>query len=94
MYPNHNTYEDQRHSGHRHHTVVDVACIIDSLRNNLEAQQRATAQELTYTTHDDQDQRVAETVAHTVEERRPRLVLHGEASKRPIRIQLVMIRPT
>ena len=78
MYPNHTTHENQRHSRHRHHTVVHITEVVASIGNELEAKQRTATQQLTHSTHDDKDHGLAQTIAHTVEERGPWLVLHGE----------------
>ena len=81
MNPYHTSQENERHGGHGHHTVVDVACIVNRLRDNLETKQRATTEELAQTANSNKDVSVAKTVAHTVEEAGPRLVLHGERLK-------------
>ena len=58
------------------------------------AKQAARAQQFTEETDDHQNHTVAQAVAHTIEERQHRAILHGEGSARPITMQLVMIRPT
>lgn len=81
MYPNHTADENQRHCRHRHHTIVHIAEVVAGFWNNLEAQQRAATQQFTNGTYDHEDHGVAQAVAHTVEERGPRLVLHGKRLK-------------
>ena len=39
MNPYYASQEDERNGGHCHHTIVDVACVVNSLRNELEAEQ-------------------------------------------------------
>ena len=78
MYPNHTTNEDECHSWHRHHTVVHIAEVVAGIGDNLEAQQRTATEQFTDSTHNHQNHGIAKAVAHTVEERRPGLVLHGE----------------
>lgn len=94
MNPNHTTYEDQCHSRHRHHTIVDIAEVVAGIGNNLESQQGATTEELTEGADNHKDHCVSKTVSYTIEERRPGLFIIAKASNRPIRIQLVIIRPT
>ena len=78
MNPNHTSHENQRHSGHRHHTIVHVTEVVASIWNELEAKQTAAPQQLTNRTNNHQNHSVAQTVTYTIEERRPRLVLHGK----------------
>ena len=78
MNPNHTSHENQRHSRHRHHTVVYITEVVAGIGHNLKAQQTAAAQQLTNGTNNHQNHSVAQTVTYTIEERRPRLVLHGE----------------
>ncbi len=59
MNPNHTTNENQCHSRHRHHTVVHIAHAVAGIGNDLESQQRTTAQQLTNGTHDDEDHGIA-----------------------------------
>ena len=59
MNPNHTANEDERHSRHRHHTVVHIAEVVAGIRDNLEAQQRTAAQELTDGTDNHEDHGVA-----------------------------------
>ena len=79
--PYHTSQENERHGGHGHHTVVDVACVVNALRDDLEAEERATTEKFAQTAYYNEDVGIAQTVAHTVEERRPRLVLHSERLK-------------
>ena len=68
VYPDDTSNENQRHGWHRHHTVVHITGIVNGLRQNLEAQQRAKTKEFTNGTYDDQNHRIADTVGNTVEE--------------------------
>ena len=78
VYPDDTSHEDEGRSRHGHHTIVHVASLIDALGDELEAQQRSAAEELAHATDDDEDERVAQSVADAVEERGPRLVGHGK----------------
>ena len=68
MNPNNNTNKNQGHSRHGHHTIVDITHIIAGIRNNLETKQRATAQQFTYSTYNDQNHCIAKTITHTIKE--------------------------
>ena len=78
MNPNNTTYEDQGHGGHGHHAIVHVAEVVAAVGDDLEAKQRTATKELAEGTDDDQNHSVAKSVTDAIEERRPRLVLHGE----------------
>ena len=81
MNPDYTSYQNERHGGHEHHTAVLVAVVIAPLRDHLETKQLTRAEELAHEGYDDEDDGITQTVAQTVQQRRP------------IRIQLVMIRP-
>ena len=85
MCPDDAADEDQRHRGHGHHTIVHITVVIAPLRNNLEAEQCAGADEFTEEAYDDEDDGVADAVANTVEERRPGLVHHDRHRRRAVR---------
>ena len=39
MNPYYASQEDERHGWHCHHTIVEIACIVNTLRDKLEAEQ-------------------------------------------------------
>ncbi len=78
MCPDDAADDDEGHGGHGHHTVVDVAVVVAPLGDDLEAKEGAVAEQFTEESDDDEDDGIANTVADTVEERRPGLVHHGE----------------
>ena len=55
MNPYHATEQDERHSRHCHHTVVDVACVVNALWDNLEAEECATTEKLAQTAYHNED---------------------------------------
>ena len=81
MYPDYTSQEYQRHSRHCHHTVVYISHIVDSIWQDLEAEQRTTTEELAHTTYQYQNHGIAKTVADTIDEAWPRTVCHGESLK-------------
>ena len=83
MHPDDAAQKDERHCGHGHHAVVDITKVVDTVGDNLEAQQAAAPEELAQCSHNHQNHGVAQTVGHSVEEAGPRLVLHGKRLKTP-----------
>src|SRR5574344_1756856 len=79
--PYHASQEDERHGRHCHHTVVDISEVINCIGQNLESEERTSAEELPHSTYDDEDHGIAQSVAHTVDETGPGLVYHGEGLK-------------
>ena len=68
MNPYYASQEDERHGWHCHHTIVEIACIVNTLRDKLEAEQRATTKQLAQTAYCYKDVGIAKTVAHAIEE--------------------------
>ena len=81
MNPDNATDEDECHCRHCHHTIINISGVVCTLGDDLEAEQRATTEEFAEGTDDDKYHGIAKSVSYTVEERRPRLVLHGECLK-------------
>ncbi len=63
MNPNNTSHENQCHGRHGHHSVVEVAGIVNSLRNNLKSEEAAAAEHLAHCTHHNQNHGIAEAVA-------------------------------
>ena len=78
MDPDDASHGDKRHGGKDHQAVVDVAVVVTPLRNDLISQQSAATEQFAEESHDDEDNGITRSVAYAVEERRPRLVRHGE----------------
>ena len=72
--------EDEGHGRHDHQAVVLVADAVEAefLHDGV-APEGAAAEELTDEAEGDEDDAVAEAVAESVEETRPRLLHHGES---------------
>ena len=83
VYPYDDGAEDEGHRRHDHQAVVDVACIVDGLRDDAETEQCARSEELADEGYDDEDNAVAGAIAYAVEERLPRLVAQGEGLEAP-----------
>src|SRR5699024_11434181 len=54
--------DNQRHRRHQHQAVVQVAQVINSLRDNLEAEQCTCTQQFTEECHDNQDFGITQSV--------------------------------
>lgn len=68
MNPDDHTAEDECHCRHCHHSVVDIAEIIGAFRNDLEAEERTSAEEFADSTDSDKDVGIAKSVAYAVKE--------------------------
>ena len=67
MNPYYASQEDERHGRHCHHTVVDIASIVNSLRDNLETKQGAGAEKFTYECNDNENHTVTHTIGKTID---------------------------
>ena len=95
LIPDDASAENQRHWRHQHQAVVHIAQLLQRfIVQDVETEQRSRTQKLAEEGYDYQNLGISQTITHTVKERFPGTVLHANASKRPIRIQLVIIRPT
>ena len=79
MPPDDEADEDEGHGRHDHQAVVLVADAVEAefLHDGV-APEGAAAEEFSYKPEHDEDDAVAEAVAESVEEARPRLLHHGE----------------
>ena len=76
MRPHHATADDQRHSRHRHHTIVEKRIVFQS--GDGHSEKRARAQEFAHEAYNDQNPGITQSIADAIEERLPRSVHHGE----------------
>src|SRR5690606_28337864 len=83
LHPHDHPEQDERARGEDHQTVVGVAGLVGGGRNDLVAEHRARAEQLTRERHRDDDPRVAQAVADPVEQRAPRWVAHRERLEPP-----------
>jgi len=97
VYPDDASEEDECHGWHCHHSVVHVESAIleePAVWDNLESEHASEAEELAHEAYYDEDDGVAESVAHSVEEGLPWSVLHGECFEASHEDTVVIISPT
>ena len=81
MHPDYTSDDDERHSWHSHHTVIDIAEIVAAVRDNLIAEESATTKELADGSHDDEYHAIAQTVGKAIDKGWYGLILHSERLK-------------
>ena len=82
MHPDDAAHDDQRHRREEHQSAVRIEAAlghVPALGDDPVAQEAARTEKLAEEGHDHQNQTVAQTVADTVEERRPGLVSQRES---------------
>src|SRR5574344_1106900 len=77
MCPDDTSGEDERHSRHHHHTIVDIAVLVAPVRNNLETEDASGAEELSHESNHSEYPCIAKTIAKTIHKRVPRAVRHS-----------------
>ena len=78
MNPDDASNGDERHRRQNHKAVVHIAEVVERLRNHLESENGARAEEFAEETHYHENNGIANAVADAVEECRPGLVAEGK----------------
>ena len=95
LIPDDASAENQRHWRHQHQAVVHIAQLLQRfIVQDVETEQRSRTQKLAEEGYDYQNLGISQTITTPSRKDSQGPFCMANASKRPMRIQFVMIRPT